>query len=75
MSVREKRSLISPDKKIPIQRQCSLLGLHRSSYYYDSKELGNDTKLMNEIKDIWVEFPFFGYRRISDELGDRGMTC
>jgi putative transposase len=72
MSVGEKRSLISPDSKIPIQRQCELLGLHRSSYYYAAEDFLEDTDLMNEIKDIWSQYPFYGYRKITDELIGRG---
>lgn len=72
MSVKEKRSLISPGHGMPIQRQCDLLGLQRSSYYYTEKEPERDTELMNEIMDIWIECPFYGYRRITDELTDRG---
>ena len=73
MSVKEKRSLICPNKNMSALRQCDLLGLERSSYYYTAKETEHDTELMNEIMDIWVEYPFYGYRRITDELTDRGM--
>ncbi len=73
MSVGEKRSLISPNPSMTIQRQCNLLGLRRSSYYYVANESENNTELMNEIKDIWIEWPFYGYRKITDELADRGI--
>jgi putative transposase len=73
MSVREKRSLIFPNKNMSALRQCDLLGLERSSYYYAAKEPKGDTELMNEIMDIWTKYPFYGYRRITDELADRGM--
>jgi putative transposase len=72
MSVKQKRSLISPDYGMPVQRQCDLLGLQRSSYYYAEKELERDTELTNEIMDIWLKYPFYGYRRITDELTDLG---
>lgn len=75
MSVREKRSLISPNNKLTIDRQCKLLKLPRSSYYYASKELTQDTELMNVIMDAWTEFPFYGYRRITLELNDRGIKA
>jgi putative transposase len=75
MSVREKRSLISPDNSLPVQRQCELLGLGRSSYYYVQKEAAEDTELMNEINDIWAKHPSRGYRRIKDELTDRGFSA
>lgn len=70
MTVGEKRSLISPNTPLPILRQCELLELARSTFLYKSKESKEDTFLMNEIKDIWTQFQFFGYRRITDELRD-----
>jgi len=73
MSVREKRSLVSPSSNMTIQRQCGLLELERSSYYYVANESENNTELMNEIKDIWIEWPFYGYRKITGELADRDI--
>lgn len=73
MSVGEKRSLISPNHNMPVQRQCGLLGLHRSSYYYAAREPERNTELMDVIMDIWTEQPFYGYRRITGELVDRGI--
>ena len=73
MSVREKRFLISPNHNMTVQRQCNLLGLHRSSYYYVANESESDTELMNEINCIWIEWPFYGYRKITDELADRNI--
>lgn len=73
MSVGEKRSLISPNNNRSIQRQCELLGLQRSTFYYDPKESELDTICMNEIMDIWKLFPFYGYRKITVELNNRGM--
>lgn len=75
MSVREKRSLISHDNPLPVLRQCELLGLARSTLHYKPKESETDTFLMNEIMDIWTQFQFFGYRRITDELQDRGCIA
>lgn len=73
MSVREKRSLISHDRPLPVQRQCALLELQRSSFYYKPQEDELEVLLMNEIRDIWVLYPFYGYRRITAELKIRGM--
>lgn len=73
MSVAEKRTLISPNSDRTIRRQCELLGLERSSYYYASNDDKEDTELMNEIMEIWIQYPFYGYRRITDELADRDL--
>ena len=69
MSTREKRSLISPDHTLPIDRQCSLLGLNRSSYYYKTQE-ADETDLMNQISEVWQRQPARGYRRVADALFD-----
>lgn len=71
----ERRSLISPDNTMSIQRQCDLLSLQRSSYYYTPKESEEDTKCMNEIHDIWIRYPFYGYRRITVILKERGIEA
>ena len=73
MSVREKSSLISPDHPLPIEKQCKLLKLGRSSYYYTPTQTSQDTELMNEIKEVWLEQTSRGYRRITDALADKGI--
>jgi putative transposase len=46
-----------------------LLGLNRSTLYYEEKppEI-DDIDLLNTIRDIWIRHPYFGYRRITNEL-------
>ena len=65
MSVRHRASLVSPDGTLSIIRQCDVLSLSRSSYYYDPKEPVQDTDLMNEIHDIWLQDMSLGYRRVT----------
>jgi hypothetical protein len=50
-SVEERRQMIKPGHgKIPISRQCSLLGLSSSSYYHRSgKDEGYNDGLMTQI--------------------------
>ena len=73
MSVEERRFLISPEHAFPVQLQCSLLGLARSTFYYRAAENEEDTIIMNEINDIWLDQPSRGYRRVCDELSDKGF--
>lgn len=63
--------MIEPDnKKISISRQCDLLNIPRSAYYYkpannkEEKEL-DDLKL---ILEVMKRIPFYGYRKISQQL-------
>lgn len=75
MSIREKSSLISPYHPLPIEKQCKLLRLSRSSYYYTPTQASQDTDLMNEIKEVWLEQTSRGYRRIADALSDKGIKA
>ncbi len=57
------------DPALSIRQRCDLLGLTRSSLYYKSIPLEiDDVDLLNLIRDIWVKRPFYGYRRITQEL-------
>jgi putative transposase len=61
--------MINMQDNLSIYRQCELLKLNRSSIYY--KKVDKDVEdgyLMNEIQEIWLKYPFYGYRRISVEL-------
>jgi putative transposase len=50
-----------------------LLQVNRSSWYYESAGQPEDNvTMMNEIYDIYHEWPFLGYRRITAELRKRG---
>lgn len=59
-------------ESLSVRRQCSLLRVNRSTLYYEAVEVAEDTKLANEIHELWLEMPFYGYRRITAELRRRG---
>lgn len=57
-----------------LRRQCELLNISRSSIYYETKSCENDDlRLLNEVRDIWERYPFYGYRRITKELRFKGF--
>ena len=58
--------------KLPITLRCHILSLNRSSLYYQNVEPINreDLEIINNIDQIYTEYPFFGHRRIRDELED-----
>jgi len=61
-------------KQILVSRACSTLQLSRSNYYNwkkRNKPIDKDIDLRNEIQGIALEFPFYGYRRITKELHRR----
>ena len=57
---------------LSIVRQCELLGLSRSSWYYQeqSKEsiTGEEARLMKLIDKLYTQYPFYGSRRIREAL-------
>ena len=60
--------------KLPLKKRCELLSIPRSSAYYKSRtETTRDDLLMRAMDDIHLRLPFYGSRRICDELGDDGV--
>ncbi len=54
--------------KLSIAKACELMDIARSSLYYLPMEADADIWLMNLIRDIWLQYPFYGYRKITKEL-------
>jgi len=54
--------------KLSIAQACQLLDVSRSTLYYQKKSGEDDVWLMNLIRDIWLKYPFYGYRKITREL-------
>ena len=55
---------------------CRTLGVARSSYAYASRrDLAADLAVRDAIEAIAVEFPRYGYRRITVELGRRHLVA
>lgn len=56
-----------------MRRVCDLLSVNRSTLYYKEKPPEvDDIDLLNAIRDVWVRYPFYGYRRITKELQANG---
>jgi putative transposase len=58
-----------------MRRQCEILGVNRSSLYYES--VGPDPEeleLMRRIDELHLKYPFFGSRRVSQELRRTGLV-
>lgn len=61
--------MIDPQDPLGIGQQCALLGLARSSYYYEPKvtDLSN-LVIMRAVDKLHTDYPFYGYRRIVKNL-------
>ena len=66
--------LVDPQHpEISIRRQCQLLGLNRSTYYYvPAQETPLNLELMRYIDAQYLQTPFYGYRRMTAQLRQRG---
>ena len=59
--------------RIAVSRQCELLGLSRSSYYYGpQKDQTEDHRLMRMIDEQYLKTPFYGSRRMTSWLRRQG---
>ena len=66
--------MVNPDLTITIRRQCKLLALARSTFYYViKKETKDDLEIMRLIDECHLKLPFYGSRRIVDWLDDEGL--
>ena len=66
--------MIEPDHaELSVRRQCELLGLNRSSFYYqEAPESGENLALMRLIDAQYTLHPFYGSRRIAAWLKREG---
>ncbi len=52
----------------PVTVACRVLGVARSSYYYQALGSPDEASLREEIKKTSAEWPRYGYRRITEQL-------
>jgi putative transposase len=66
--------LIDPiNTNISIARQCQLIGLYRSTYYYQYKGVSEEKEiLMRLINERYTAHPYEGSRRIKTWLARQG---
>ncbi len=71
----ERRASIHAEHALPKTRRCELLDMARSTAYYRPEPFSEeDLALMRLIDEIHLQWPFYGSRRIRDELEERGHT-
>jgi putative transposase len=66
--------MIDRSDKLPVVRQCALLGLSRSSVYDTPQPVSeNDLALMRRIDERHLHHPFAGARMLRDLLAQDGL--
>jgi putative transposase len=74
LSVAEKKALVEPENlSISISRQCELLGLARSSFYYEIQpETEQNLRLMEMLDRQYTARPYYGVRKMTAWLATQG---
>ena len=74
MNVARRRELVSVDHPgLPVLRQCELLGISRSGFYYAPVgDSDANLALMRLIDEQFLETPFYGSRQMTRHLGRLG---
>jgi putative transposase len=61
--------------QLSVTQQCELLGLPRSSFYYQPEPMPEeDTRLMRCIDELYLAYPFYGSRQMTRALRREGHT-
>jgi putative transposase len=74
--MKTRRGLVEPNIPLSMGRQCEILGVNRSSLYYESAGPDpEELELMRRIDELHMKFPFYGSRRIARELRGQGLVA
>jgi putative transposase len=66
--------MIAPEHDLPIKRQAEVLGISRSTVYYQPRPVSaEDLWLMRQIDELHLNYPFAGSRMLRDLLGHQGL--
>ncbi len=71
-----RRKWIKPEHgRLSVAQQCRLLGVSRSSYYYEplGTESEENLELMKVIDRLYLRRPFYGAPRMTDWLRELGF--
>ena len=69
--------MIRKSCKLSVKRQCELLGVNRSGFYYlpippDEESIAQQEESMHRIDHWHVKFPYLGSREITVKLREDG---
>src|SRR4051794_41709571 len=68
--------MIAPEAGLSISRQCTLLGIARSSFYYRPRpESAEELELLKRLDRIFTDCPVYGSRRLQVALLREGISA
>jgi putative transposase len=66
--------MIAPTAGLPVSRQCTLIGIARSSFYYRPRpESAEELDLLKRLDRIFTDHPVYGSRRLQVALRREGV--
>ena len=76
MSREERKAMITPSHSdLSLSRQCELVSISRSSFYYTPRgESADNLALMRRIDELFLRYPFYGSRQMVRQLRREGLT-
>jgi putative transposase len=67
--------MIAPNAALSVNRQCTLLGVARSSFYYQPRpRSASELDLLNRLDRTFTEHPVYGSRRLQAMLAREGIS-
>lgn len=71
----ELKSFISDNEKLSIRKQCELLEMNRSIYYYQPRaEKQENLHFMRLMDEFWLKHPTYGVLQMQDFLRSQGYS-
>jgi putative transposase len=75
MSRGERKAMIAPVRGLSLSRQCRLLSISRSAFYYAPRgESPENLALMRRIDELFLKYPFYGSRQMVRQLRREGLS-
>jgi putative transposase len=66
--------MIAPSQQLSISRQCGMLGIPRSSYYYQPQStMPDELELMRQIDEMYLQDPTSGSRSMKRQFKRQGQ--
>ncbi len=77
MSRAERKAMIAPARPgLSLSRQCQLVSISRSSFYYAPRgESPENLALMRRIDEVFLRYPFYGSRQMVRQLRRDGVSA
>src|ERR1700738_1817752 len=75
LPIAERREMIAPEAGLSVSRQCALLAVARSSFYYRPRpERAEKLELLERLDRIFTDHPVYGSRRLQVTLLREGIS-